>query len=72
MSAKKFQLSESEIGLIKNALEETINVLLNRFEQNEKFVHPAKKYEALYDRLEIWTDALPVSVYSVRAKEIKR
>ena len=59
------QLSQEEIGLLELALGETITALKNRFEEDAEFVHPAKKYEALYDKLTAWSEQLPASVYSL-------
>jgi hypothetical protein len=41
-----------ELNLIQSALGETVAVLRNRFEYQEGYVHPAEKYEQLYDKLE--------------------
>lgn len=48
---QKEQFTTEEQGLIELALEETISVLRNRFEEEAGYIHPAKKYEELYDRI---------------------
>lgn len=63
------QLNAEEIGLIELALQETITVLKNRFEEKFEFVHPAKKYEELYDKLTDYTDQIITSRYSLSPVE---
>ncbi len=63
----KIQLTTEDLGLLELALDETINVLKNRFKEEIEYIHPAKKYEDLYDRLTRWSDPLPVSVYTLSA-----
>lgn len=65
----KIQLSQEDIGLLELALGETITVLKNRFEEEAEFVHPAKKYEDLYDKLTGWLEPLPVSIYTLSAEK---
>lgn len=63
----KIQLTQEDLGLLELALGETITVLKNRFEDEVEYVHPAKKYEELYDKLTDWLEPLPVSVYTLSA-----
>ena len=63
----EIKLTQEDLGLLELALEETISVLKNRFKEETEYVHPAKKYEELYDKLTIWLEQLPVSVYSLTA-----
>lgn len=59
-------LSQGEIGLLESALDEIVNVLRNRFEDDPLFVHPAKKYEDLRDRLTGFLEPLPVGHYTLQ------
>ena len=63
----KIQLSSAELSRIELALQETITVLKNRFDDDARYVHPAKKYEELYDKITGWSDELPVSIYTLSA-----
>lgn len=67
----KIELSKEELGLLELALQETITVLKNRFEEEAGYVHPAKKYEELYDKLTSWSEPLPAgNVYSLSALKV--
>jgi hypothetical protein len=54
---EELQLSSTELGLLELALSETIVALHNRFVEEIDFVHPAHKYERLFDKLRTWLDA---------------
>lgn len=47
----QLELTPKEIGLLKLALQGTIEVLQNRFEVKENFKHPSVDYEALHLKL---------------------
>jgi len=51
MKDKLMQLTAEEEMLILLALETTISTLYNRFKEEPQYVHPAKQFERLYDKL---------------------
>jgi hypothetical protein len=67
--ANQLSLTAEELGLIELALGETITVLKNRFEEEVEYVHPANKYEMLYDKLSNWFDTLPASTIVLSAEK---
>lgn len=48
---KKNIFTNEDIENIKVAIGETISVLKNRFTTEDKSLHPAKKFEELYDKI---------------------
>lgn len=62
---QKLTLNAEEMGLIELALESTIEILRNRFEEETEFVHPAKKYDELRNKLVQWMDPLPAGNYTI-------
>lgn len=65
----KIELTVAELGLVTSALEKNIFILRNRFGEDPKYIHPAKKYEDLYDKLTEWSDPHPSdTVYSLTDK----
>lgn len=60
-------LTQEEFGSIESALEMAINTLRNRFDDEPGYIHPAKSYEVLYDKIKEWSEPLPVSNYSISA-----
>lgn len=59
------QLTQEELSLIESAIEMAITTLRNRFEEEAGFVHPAKYYELLYDKITEWSELLPLSNFSI-------
>lgn len=59
----QLELSHKEIYLLKSALQETIEVLQNRFEVKENFKHAAIDYENLNLKLFEFADNLPDCEY---------
>lgn len=63
-------LNQEDLGLLELALEGYIAILENRFEAEGGFIHPAKKFKELYDKLSVWREPLPVSAYTLSAIKI--
>lgn len=59
------QLTQEEIFLFQSALEEQIMNLRNRFEEEERYIHPAKKYEELDKKTKDFFKKLPHSNYKI-------
>lgn len=68
----QLQLTQEEIGIIELALGETISVCKNRFRDELGSLHPAKKFEDLYDKITKWSEPLPVSTYSLSPNQIQQ
>lgn len=67
---EKLELTQQELGLIELALQSEVDHLNHRFDEldESKYEHPAKKYEALFNKITKWNDALPSCSYTVIPK----
>lgn len=59
------QLTQEEIFLLQLALETQINVLRNRFKDEEGIIHPAERYEELDKKTTDFFEKLPHSNYKI-------
>ncbi len=58
-------LTQEEISLLELAVEGHIDLLKNRFNEEEGIVHPARKYEELEKKLNNFFRPLPSSNYKI-------
>jgi len=59
------QLTQYELGLLELSLAEMIYKLKNNFKPDDRYVHPAIKYEALYERFSAWIQEADGGEYSL-------
>jgi len=67
---EKLELTQEELGLIELALQNEVDTLNQRFYDLDetKYNHPAKKYDALVNKITKWNDALPSCSYTITPK----
>jgi len=68
--SEKLELSREEMGLLELALDDCISTLRNRFEDENGYIHPAIKYENLYEKIFRWRDPIDADNFTLETNEV--